>query len=825
MEYLSHPNKYLLAHLNNVAKGCVGIIDAKNLNLSLVTKLQLKELSYLIAIFHDFGKYNKDFQKKILGKEDYNEEKSYHSKISSLVCYIVLKEYCNKNDVPLIFADIGAFLIKKHHGDLDELSNWLNVDEDKNEDKLFLEQFKEILSIPEANHFYMEKLKKYSVDFSIVDEESLRELVYKNKIKFKIDFNKKEDAIAEGKKIELFLITELLFSVLVDCDKKDAAGFEMHNSIKKIPEKCVQEYLKEKIKENPKKFSPLLEINKIKNQIFDGCVNNINLSKEQKIYSITAPTGAGKTLTSLATALKLKSLIENNENYKIHYVLPFTTIIDQNYEVFKEVLSKEFTDRNENDYIMKHHYLTTENIKKQDEENRDYSFKSYMDELLFIKSWDSALVVSSYVQLLETIIGGRNSFMNKFHNVVNSIIILDEVQCISSRYWNIFRELFLELADRFNVYFIFLTATQPLIFNRFKGKEHESIELVNQNRMLGNKYLDRVHVFIDPKEKSIDEFVEEIKNLKDVKDRYLFILNTKKSSLELYKKLKEIKRFNGYEKIYLSTNLTPFDRKKKIEKILGKKKQNSEEWEIEPLEKYVVVTTQLIEAGVDISSDICYRDFAPISSLIQSAGRVNRFGEIKDKKGEISFIKLKNEEQNKLFSNYVYNREPVLEWTENVLRNNKIESSKGFYDLSKKFFEQSITKEGKAKLLCQEEEFAIKSLNFHHGFKFIEDKPTHSIFIHNKDSSTLIKDYKKIYSKREEYKDFFSWKGELKRIRKRFQKFIVEVWPNDFSKNLSWLQSDKIIGDDFFYLDVHEFPEIYNSETGFNLNYKPNPIC
>ncbi len=809
----SHTEKKLIEHLKNVGIYSKKIIYTKQLKLFISTK-DLSNISYLIGVSHDFGKANSKFQDKLRNKTS-GDKYSYHSLISSILTYLLVKDYCKKNKLPIIFAYISCFIVRKHHGDLDYIEDCLNIDKKKLEHKILEYQIENIKSKNEIYTIYQLLLKNSKIDFrkTLIDLERI--------IKDGRDFEEEILDCLENmnNRLELFLITELLFSVLVDCDKKDAANFVIQNSIKKIPEKCVQEYLEKKAKENPTKFNPLLETNRIKNKIFDNCVNNPKLLKKQNIYSITAPTGAGKTLTSLATALKLKSLLENEKDYKIHYVLPFTTIIDQNYEVFKEVLQNQFDEKNENDYIMKHHYLTTKKIKKQNKENKDYSFKSYMDELLFIKSWDSALVVSSYVQLLETIIGGKNSFMNKFHNIVNSVIILDEVQCISSRYWNIFRELFSELANKFDVYFIFLTATQPLIFNRFENKK-ECVELANPNKVFENKFLDRVDVYIDPKEKTIDKFVEEIKDIEDVKNRYLFILNTKKSSLELYNKSKKINNFKNHEKIYLSTNLTPFDRKKKLSRILGVKKENSEEWEIKPLKKYVIVTTQLIEAGVDISSDICYRDFAPLSSLIQSAGRVNRFGELKDKMGKIHFIKLKNEKQNKLFSNYVYNNEPVLEWTENVLRDNNIKSSKDFYELSKKFFEQSIKPDGKSKLLCQKEEDAIKNLNFHHGFKFIENKPTHSIFILNDNSRNLIENYKKIYLEKEKYKDFFIWKGELKRVRKKFQNFIVEIWPKDFSKNFNWLQNDKMLGEDFFYLDVKKFPELYKPETGFNLDYE-----
>jgi CRISPR-associated endonuclease/helicase Cas3 len=823
MEYKlkSHEDKLLINHLQNVANSSRQIINNKFLNLKLIEKNHLANISYIIGISHDFGKATIYFQDYILEKKNnLLLEQKAHSPISSYFGYLIINEYCKKNNLNKIFSFLGAFLIKRHHGNLDGVED---LDAKENYINKFKEQLISIRNNKEVEEIYNDLLKDFNITFSEVflQLESLGfgdfffdEKTLYRKLKKEIDSN--------NLSYELFLITELLFSVLVDCDKKDAAGFEINNSIKQISENCTQEYLEKKKKENLKKFDPNLEINKIKNDIFNSCADSLDLKKENKIYSITAPTGAGKTLTSLATALRLKYLLDNKENYKIHYVLPFTTIIDQNYEVFREVLSKEFNESNENDYLMKHHYLTTENIKKQNEENGDYDFKSYMDELLFIKSWDSALVVSSYVQLLETIIGGKNSFMNKFHNIVNSIIILDEVQCISSRYWDVFRNLFKELSEKFNVYFIFLTATQPLIFNRYENKQ-ECIELANPKDIFGNDVLDRVNITLDLNEKTIEEFFNRFCELESFEDRYLFILNTKKSSLELYNKIKKDSFFKkNYEIVYLSTNLTPFDRRKKLEQILGKKKNDSGEWEIKPIKKYIVVTTQLVEAGVDISSDVCYRDFAPIDSIIQSAGRVNRFGELGNKKGNLFVIKLRDDRG--IYSKRIYNDGAILEWTENVIKNNIINSSKDFYEISKKFFEETLREDGNTKLLSEEIEKNILKLNFSHDFKFIENKPTHSVFILDNNSKGLIEQYKKIYSQRKNFKDFFEWKGELKRLRRKMQNFIIELWPNDFIKKQGYLRKNETLGDDFYYVDIKEYPDLYNSEIGFNLDYEQNNI-
>ncbi|MFW6283500.1 MAG: CRISPR-associated helicase Cas3', partial [Minisyncoccales bacterium] len=792
----SHKNKKLKKHLSNVGEGSKEIILNKSLDLSLINTKQLADISYLIGISHDFGKASEFFQEYLKGNGKILREDRQHSLISAFFGYFIIKEYCKKENLNKIFSYIGAFLIRRHHGNLNEMQKSFEIDDkEKLEDEILKKQKESIEKNKEILGIYETFLEGYGLNVKKILENFFNE---------EIDYSfcrKKneniEDCIGElgneRERIELFLITELLFSVLVDCDKKDAANLLDINNINEIkslsiPEDSVENYIEIQKNKSPEKFNPSNEKDKkiveLKNQFFDYCSNNPSLEASRKIYSVTAPTGIGKTYASLATALKLKKKIKNNESkdFKINYVLPFTTIIDQNYKEFYNVL-KEFCsnfDNQENDYILKHHYLTDqENLKKQTFEKKretgEIHTSDYFDNLLFVKSWDSKLVVSSYVQLLETIIGGKNSFMNKFHNIVNSIIILDEVQCISLEYWELVKKIFKELAERFNVYFIFLTATQPMIFSEEKG---EIIELSNKD-LFGEEVFNRVKInkeIENKNEKSVEELYEMFKEKFDEnKKRYLFVLNTKKSSLKLYSLFeKEIEKYHGkgYEIFYLSTNLTPTDRKEKLQKILGKKNE-SNEWEIEPASKFIIITTQLIEAGVDISSDICFRDISPIDSIIQTAGRVNRFGEC-ESKGELNLIKIyeEKEEGKRHYPSNIYGNE-LLKWTEEIFEKNICEYSKDFLYLCDKFYSLFISDDGKTKKHSDSLINNLKDLNFEYilnNFKFIKSHPTQTVFILNEKSKDLIDKYKEIYNNKPQTKDNWSpemknWKGKLKKIR------------------------------------------------------------
>ncbi|MFW6047305.1 MAG: CRISPR-associated helicase Cas3', partial [Candidatus Woesearchaeota archaeon] len=472
---------------------------------------------------------------------------------------------------------------------------------------------------------------------------------------------------------------------------------------------------------------------------------------------------------------------------------------------------------------LKHHYLAVPEegyLKKIEENKKRYDSKSYLDDLLFIKSWDAKVVVSTYVQLLHTIIGGKNSFMNKFHNIVNSIIILDEVQCIDLKYWEIIRDLFKQLGEKFNIYFIFVTATQPLIFDKADIKE-----LGMPEEFFNNPVFNRVKVNENlEKSQTIDEFYENFKlnEVDNLKNRYLFVLNTKRSSLNLYKKFREDKEQKGLYKehnlIYLSTNLTPNDRWKKIDYVINNNR--------DPEQKYIIVTTQLVEAGVDISSDVCYRDFAPIDSIIQSAGRCNRFGEIE--KGEFNVIKLCDEDKQKEFS-WIYGR-PILERTEKTINENRLEESMDFFNIASEFFENCWTKSGDTKEHSEKLFANLYKLDYDsilsgkERFRFIETYPTHTVFILDKDSYPEFEKYKKILKKRFNNDDEFESikKGELKKQRKVLNKFTIEITPKQLN-SVGWIEKDEDFGEEFYFLRVDESlkdgERLYSKEQGFNLDY------
>ncbi|GAI75295.1 unnamed protein product, partial [marine sediment metagenome] len=287
---------------------------------------------------------------------------------------------------------------------------------------------------------------------------------------------------------------------------------------KDLPENLVEDYIKKEVFKEKNRSN----INYIRNEIRETVLKNIKDSCNitQKIFTLTAPTGTGKTLISLSAALLLRKILKNTYGLKcephIIYSLPFTSIIDQNHSVFNEVLDQigDFKEH-ENEYLLKHHYLSeifykTEGIDK--EEGVDES-------LALIETWESEIIVTTFIQLFHTLIGYKNRSLKKFHNIVNSIIILDEVQNIPVEYWDLIRVILIGLTEYFNCRIILMTATKPLIFQ--KGEYKELVD--DYEKYFKKTELNRVCLQVDSNKKQ--EIIDFYNSLDDwSKNSYLFVL-------------------------------------------------------------------------------------------------------------------------------------------------------------------------------------------------------------------------------------------------------------------------------------------------------------
>lgn len=698
---ISHPaengvaEKLLFEHLNNVAQKSADEINKRNLKPSIISKEKLERLSFLIGIFHDFGKATTFFQKYIRN-DTKPSNLTNHSLVSAIICFYIVKEEFVSDE----WAYVAFHVIYRHHGNLtsfDLSNNSINFG-------VFNDQLNNILNnhFDELSDFY----NKFHININCIKEIKLDN--FKN-------FIKESDGLVEDiaeepeKAIERFFIINYLFSLLIDNDKQDAARLDNDYFEANIYETVnnVFAYIDQCRKNDPEKFNPEIPINRIRNQFLEEVEGNESISEDNHFYTITAPTGIGKTFGCLAFANSLKEKLPSGSG-RIIYCLPYTSIIDQNFIEFEKIIrfnKKMKYDNRPSRYLLKHHYLTPKEVKKRiNEEERTY--KDYLDDQLLIESWQSCMIVTTFVQLFHTLIGNRNRFLKKLHNIVNSIIILDEVQNIDPEYYNLIKSSFEILGNRFNIYFLLITATQPEILDK-----NHTVQLVDPSKYMKSDLFNRVHLHIDLKNNDIDVFISQFCDSFD-ENNCLVVMNTKKYAIKFYDKIKE--HFSDYQIFCLTTNLTPYDRKNQINDIKNHLKND---------DRLIVVSTQLIEAGVDVSFQNVYRDFGPLDSIIQVAGRCNRNGEYGILGGNMKLINLENY---KIYKNI------LKQYVDETISENEYES-KDFYELSKIYFEQFNFKAKAEKLLS-----AIYELNYDtkvkgyipvSDFSLIDEKPKANIFI------------------------------------------------------------------------------------------------
>jgi len=804
MEFYSHPDIKLEDHLREVGESARETIASKVLNEIDVGILS--DIAYLVGISHDFGKFTTYFQDYLQGRRG-EDGLTHHGLISALFAFEMVSRYIKNKDlgshnIYRILPLISYFVVKHHHGGLDDIEKDLNA-------KSLMDEFlniKEQLVDMRGNESHIEDIytrlfknqKMDSFDFfacvskyglEIESPDGLKKVI-KPIRKVLYEFKK-----GDGEVI-YFLLTQLLFSTLIDADKKHAGKVE-HIQRRAVPKDIVDEY-KNRDEFKQKNIS---RINRIRDEIYEAVIKKIDqIDLNQGIFSITAPTGTGKTLTSLSAALKLRRRIEESFGYKprIIYSLPFTSIIDQNFEVFDDVLKSTISDfeENESSYIIKHHYQADIKYRVKGKE------KPIEESLALIETWDSEIVVTTFIQLFYSIIGYKNRLLKKFHNMVNSIIILDEVQNIPVKYWDLVGSILSAMAKYFRCRIILLTATKPLIFEK-----NECTELVkNHEWYFKQGELNRVCLSIKKEDKTLVDFFHQLDGSEWAKDSYMFVFNTIRSSSKFYNLIGENKTVseesialggsdiktgmsqitkNGrdYELYYLSADVVPKTRRERIG-IIKKR--------LDEGERMIIITTQLIEAGVDIDVDVVYRDFAPLDSIIQVAGRCNRNKRLEMDPGEVHIINLVDENnKNKPFAEYIYG--PVLLSTVNELFKNRQDINESdFLELINSYFEKTKDNSHKDTKIMK----AIYELYYYEksdkidtdkkipisAFKLIEEQPDVDVFIElDDDAKRIWQEYKKI---REE-KDPFKRKKEFLKIKKDFYDYVISV-PEKFKNQVGF---------------------------------------
>lgn len=765
MEFYSHPDRLLIKHLCKVRD-----ISLKNVPDDLML------VSQISALCHDFGKYTTYFQKYLRDKK--KSDLSNHGFISAVFgAFVALKNLGEDIVLPLIIYNV----ILHHHGNLESFDENLSKKFKKAEridysDKLLykIEIAEEQIENIKSNEEYMiedfqvmglsEELEEFLAGDKIINEVLMKLKL----LEYKLSHNYYEE--------NTYFIHQTLYSALISADKINASGilydeplYSRYDDLERIK--------KRKFKDENQ------EINIIRNGIFDEVISSIE-SKYLggRIFSITAPTGTGKTYTGFYAAIKLKELL--GLDGKIIYSLPFTSIIEQNYSAIVDILNLvDSFKENESRYIIKHH-----NLSKADYKSEEYDYSRVQSELLR-ENWESGIIVTTFVQLFQTAIGCRNRMLKKFNSFNNSVILIDELQSIDIKYYRLIEYVLNKLCEYTNCRIIIMTATKPLILE-------DSIELLIDNK----KYFERFNrTFIEPRlaKITVREFVDEfVENLED--KSYLIVCNTINQSLDIYDLLR--KAGTDREIFYLSTNILPFKRKEVIEKVKEKLNNN---------ENIILVSTQVVEAGVDLDFDEVIRDLAPLDSIIQCAGRCNRSGY-----KELSSVKIVNmvKEDGQPYGKYIYGN-TLLSITCDLLKDKDRIYEKDYFDLINEYY--SIVSKNKSQEVSDQYIESLKKLKFSNDnwaintFSLIKDNPDYIdvLFLYDEEAENAYTEYNEILK----IKNFEEKRERYLEIGQVLKNYTLSI-PSKYLKRFVLDRNDILV------LPKEGMKDFYNKDTGFIRN-------
>lgn len=588
--FFSHPQKTLTNHTRGVLDG--------------VRRITASPIAEVAAIFHDVGKMNPNFQMKLNGQR--TNGYSHHAYFSafSFLCWCA----ANQSEVLELFGgrkeSIASALaiIAHHHGDLPDYPCILSENE-KEKLQTFL---KGDNAIP-ASEFVRQFIQHET--FSISNHPHSDQLLTEFPIKLASTINDP---------VKYFLETRFMFASLINADKTDAGGYT--DDKKAIKEFC-QDY-PQRLDSWLGHLQPDSELNRLRTQMRMEAKRKIQefLPKGKRLFSLTAPTGSGKTFMLLSLA---GEIIKNKGEHRIIYALPFLSITEQVESICKGIFGDEYIYRVDS----KTDNLKFEEFQKRTDDDPDFQ-KEVLAEQFREDTFEYPFIITTFVKLFETLVSNRNATLLKLPNFSKCIFLIDEIQALPPRLYGFFTALLDSFCRLYDSYAVLSTATMPnfkLPQNNKHGLSDLFIGYEKPPELLSFEYFDneifnRYDVFPILQPIEISQLVEMV--LKE-RGSTLVMVNTIEDSKEVFELLQN--KDNKRTVMLLNTHFTPADRQEKIACCKSL---------IEKNEYVLLVSTQLIEAGVDIDFPIVYRDLCSISSIVQSAGRCNRNGK-RDKKGKV----------------------------------------------------------------------------------------------------------------------------------------------------------------------------------------------
>lgn len=550
----------------------------------------------LIGLWHDLGKFVPDWQKHIRKATGYDPEahletlgsRVNHSAAGAVLAFKKLEKFPS-------LARVLAYPIAGHHTGLPDWNPESATGETLPE-RLFKNPLNQDLE---------------TRDIEQIEKETQAEVFLNKPLPKSAPMNVKQLSRDKTKE-NLHLWVRMLFSCLVDADYLDTEAFmDQEKSLERAGYASLSELkrLFDCFIERKQRDAQDTPINRKRQEVLSQCREKAKL--EPGIFTLTVPTGGGKTLSSMAFAFEHALA---HDKRRVIYAIPYTSIIEQTAKVLKygtdrdaeiEKLAKSgnpglFGEEN----VLEHHC----NIDPEKEDARSR---------LAAENWDAPIIVTTNVQLFESLFSFKTSTCRKLHNIVNSVIILDEAQMLPPEFLKPILSVMRTLVENFGVTLVLCTATQPALTGiigtgqaLFQGLE-ETTEIIDSSLGDDDSFRRVNFHFPRAKDPARTEWVDLAKELEQI-HQVLCIVNTRKDCRELHSLMPE-------GTLHLSALMCGEERSVRINEIKMKLEKG------EPLR---VISTQLVEAGVDIDFPVVYRAMAGLDSIAQAAGRCNREGNL-----------------------------------------------------------------------------------------------------------------------------------------------------------------------------------------------------
>lgn len=774
----------------------------------------LKEIIMAIPIFHDMGKVNPNFQLMKLKVNDFKENKAYVNTHHSFLSSMFYMDYCrkliydeknedneeNKDKIINLLSEFilyNGYIIELHHSKLKNMKKFkddINVSLKKNG---FFVKLKQVINNSED---CLNKIDFAGIDFQDIIHKLSKISIDKNEI------NKK--TIEQG--IYLSIYIRWIYSLLVASDYYATSEFMNDMDFSEVSDldnigywnkfyeetsllKSIRKYQKTKYPLADEELNTIKDINILRSEIFCEVEENIKANANENIFYLEAPTGSGKSNTAINASFKLMQ--HDDRLQKIFYIYPFNTLVEQNLETLEKIFADNEAIKQNIAVINSITPIKVSEKDLNDNEEKDVYQKALLDRQFL----NYPMILSTHVSLFNIIFGNRQSDVFAFYQLANSVIVLDEIQSYKNKIWAEIICYLKELAKMFNIKIIIMSATLPDldILSKFQAQAVNLLE--NPSRFFAvDCFKNRVKLNYDLLKVDKDSILNELKThlkqyLKSDK-KILIEFIKKKTAHDFWVDLQENEDFKDVQIEYLSGDDSIAERKRildKVKKAIG---------------TIILVSTQVIEAGVDIDMDIGYKNISKLDSEEQFLGRINRSCK---KEGIAYFFEV--DEASDIYKDDVRLSESIVLKDVNM---QKILELKLFDEYYKKVLETTMGKYGYHfdEFIKDISDLNYESISTH--MKLIDDtQDMVQIYIIRTlcidgeilDGKQIWDSYVDLWENGRKTMSYAEWKIELSRITSKMNNFIYQVSKHNLRIGKFYEQMGNIIcledGDKYFIKD------------------------